>query len=103
MSSSVAHKLNGGPQQELAIDSRLGTGHQQQHTVHPNSYESRLNQLNQLNSINLLNSHQNLNNNIRVKKEFEINGNFINSSSDSENSDEITNENNRNCVESSGN
>jgi hypothetical protein len=59
-----------------------------------------LNRLNQLNSINLLNS-QNLNN-IQIKKEFEINGNFVNSSSDRENSDEITNENNRNCLENSG-
>ena len=82
---------------EIIIDSA------QQSTAHQsaNNFESRLNHLNHLNSINLLNS-QNLNT-IQIKKEFEINGNFINSSSDSENSDEITNENNRNCVESTGN
>ena len=65
--------------------------------------ESRLNQLNQLNSsINLLNS-QNINvNDIQIKKEFEINGNFLNSSSDSDNSDEMSNET-KICVDNSGN
>ena len=93
--SSKQQKLNGN---DISIDSAQSTAHP---SVAANNFESRLNHLNHLNSINLLNS-QNLNN-IQIKKEFEINGNFINSSSDSENSDEITNENNRNCVESSGN
>ena len=84
--SSTTNKLNGT---ELTVNAIPKT---------TTTLENRLNNLNHLNSINLLNND----NDIQIKKEFEINGNVANSSSDSENSDEILNDKNI-CVDNSGN